>query len=280
MATSKSGKLFTNLKLGSSSTVEVNVPEDKQNPYITGCVFMPTGNVILCDSLNHKLKVLDVRNFAIKGTINMQSRPWDLAVVDDASVVCTLPDGKPELQFMNIYPRFEKGRVIQLGTRCWGVEVVNQKIYLTAHDGMGEGHVLILDMNGNTLRKLGVNSDESYMFKTPFYLTVGLSLGNIYVSDSFRPSLTCLLPNGKVHYEYRDPEVSGDRGVCVDRDGNVMLCAQASDKVQIVTPVGKKHSTLLSDKERIDSPTVVALNDNNDTMIVVCYGRLCVFNIR
>ena len=178
-----------------------------------------------------------------------------------------------------MHTKLEKGHVIQLDVRCWGVEVVNQKIYLTAHNGMGEGHVLILDMNGSKLQKFGMSSDGTYIFKTPFYLAIGIS-GNIYVSDSFKPSLTCLLPDGKVQYEYRDPEISGDRGVCVDREGNAMLCAQASDKIQIVTSGGKKHSTLLSNKEHIDSPTVVAFNGNQDTLVVVCYGRLQVFKIK
>ena len=276
MAVNRSAKVFTNLKLGNSSKVEVKGPEDKQDPYITGCVFTPVGEVVLSDSQNHKIKVLDARQFTVKDTIHLQSRPWDVSVVDDSSVVVTLPD-KPELQFLKVSPQLEKGRVIHLEKRCWGVEVVSQKIYLTAHDGMTEGHVVILDMDGNMLRRLGVSSDESYMFKSPFYLTVRPSSSSVYVSDSFKPSLTCLLPDGKVQYEYRDPEISGDRGICVDREGNIMLCGQASDKVQIVTPGGKKHSTLLSN---IDSPTVVALNGNQDTLIVGCYGRLLVFKIK
>ena len=92
---------------------------------------MPTGDVVICDSQSHRMIVLDARKFAIKGRTDMQSRPWGLSGVDDSSVFVTLLN-KPGLQFMNLYPKLEKGRVIQLSTRCWGVEVGNKKIYLTA----------------------------------------------------------------------------------------------------------------------------------------------------
>ena len=65
-----------------------------------------------------------------------------------------------------------------------------------------------------------------------------------------------------------------------------MLCThapQAPDSVQLITLEGKKHSTLVSVEVNTGkvNPTVVALNDNTDTMLVACYyGQIRVFKIR
>ena len=265
---------FTKLKVKSHSKTNVTMSSDRGTPSITGCVFMPGDRVVLCDRYNYKLKLLD-NSFKLQASLDLPRGAWDISVVNDTTVIITLPD-KKQLQYIEVAPRLKIGRVLQLDKPCWGVQVVGRDIYVTCHSnvsGDNDGEVRILDNNGNLKKRLGVNQDKTFMFKFPYYLSVSVKSYKIYVSDAGQDSVTCLKSDGTVIFQYNDPELSTPSGLCVDDEDNVIVCGWKCHNIHVVTAAGKKSSVILTNKDGIKYPRCVAYRQTDHTLILGCYDN-------
>ena len=269
--------MFPSLKNECSTKVDVKLPSDTKTPRITGCVFMPDGLPVICDHLNQKVKTLS-KTFILRESCDLNAQPWDLAVYNSSNVIVSLPRSK-QLQFLQVVPKLEPGKVVQLDKMCWGVEVVADQIYITCHNDLGEGEVRILDMNGKLQKKVGFKRDGSFMFRRPHYLTVNASSRKIYVSDINISSVTCLKPDGSVLYEYMDQNLTWPRGICVDAEDNVIVCSECAHNVQVVKPNGKRYGTLVTSKDGLDSPLCMAYRQSDKMLFICCYYQSVVFKL-
>lgn len=84
-------KLFSRLKVENKSRVHIKLRDDINSPCILGCVVLPDGQVVLCDNKNNKLKLLS-KAFTLKGSLTLTGSPWDISVVNDSTVIVTLPN--------------------------------------------------------------------------------------------------------------------------------------------------------------------------------------------
>ena len=266
--------LFTELKVKGKMQELVKMSSDRMTPSITGCVFMPVDRLVLCDYQNSKLKLLD-KSFKLQDSLDLPSCPFDISVVNDTTVIITLPD-KKQLQYIEVAPRLKIGRVLQIDKKCYGVQVVDSDIYVTCHSGYrgGDGEVRILDNNGNLKKRLGVNQDKTFMFELPCYLAVSIKSNKIYVSDAGQDTVTCLKLDGTVIFQYKDPKLSTPRGLCVDDEDNVIVCGRDSHNIHVVTTAaGKKSSDILTNKDGIRKPYSVTYRQTDHTLIVGCYDN-------
>ena len=263
-------KLFTDMLVKSSNQVNIKLPDDINNPDITGCEVLPNGQIILCDYNNTNLKLLH-SSFTVKEVLGLQGKPWDVSVINNSSAIITLPVPK-QLHYMQLEPSLKSGRVIQLDKICWGIAVAGEYLYVTLHDILGEGEVRILDMKGSLKRRIGVNSGGSFMFQTPYYLTQSATTRKIYVSDRDTDTVTCLMSDGSTVYQYKDKDLKWPIGVCVDDEENIIVCGRASNNVHIVTASGRKHGCLLTLADGITGPVSVAYRHTDDTLIIGCWG--------
>ena len=269
--------LFTELKVKSHSETNVRMSTDQRIPNITGCVLMPDERTILCDWNNNTLKLLD-KSFKLQDSLDLPSGPWDISVVNDTTVIITLAR-KKQLQYIEVIPRLKKGRVLELDKPCLGVQVVGSDIYVTCHSnlyGHMDGEVRILDNNGNLKKRLGVNQDKTFMFSLPYYLAVSVKSNKIYVTDAIRDTVTCLKSDGTVIFQYKDPELSTPRVLCVDDEDNVIVCGSDSHNIHVVTAAGKKSSVIIINKDGIKNPRCVAYRKTDHTLIVGCNDNLIV----
>ena len=218
-----STRVLIDRKIKSRSEVNVRTHEDKQVPWIRGCTVMPNGHVVLCDRENNKIKLLD-DSWTITGRLTLQ-RPWDISVIDSSNVIVSSPDNK-QLQYVQVFPRMEAGRIIQLNKKCWGVAVSREKMYVSCHNSPSDGEVRVLDLQGKITRRLGINQDGSRLFCQPCYITVSDSGEKIFVSDYGTNTITCLTPSGTVIYTYKDDDMRGPRGLICDSDDNVLVCGE------------------------------------------------------
>ena len=276
------GKLFPNLKVQTSSEIDVKSSKDSSPPWITGCDIMQDGSIITCDCNNNKIKHLD-SSFTLKESISLQTRPCGVSAVNKNMAIITLPSLK-QVQYIEVIPRLKTGRTIQLDKTCWGVHVAGKEIYITAHDNTLRGHkgeVRVLDFDGNMIRRIGMNQDGSYMFDCPHYLTVSPSSRNIYVSDYRLSKVWCLNSDGGIVYQYKDPDLRGPRGMCIDAEDNLLVCYTESHNVEIVTAAGRKHSTLLTAHDDLQYLYSIAYRHSDASLIVGCYksNKLFVYKL-
>ena len=261
-----SRKTLLDSKIQSQKQVNIKLTDDGSTPWITGVAVMPTGEAVLCDFHNYKLKLLDSSD-AITTSLTLNNQPYDVSVVDYKTVIITLP-GSKQLQYIKVFPQLTLVRVLKLDKMCWGVHVTCGKIFTSCHNNPGKGEVRILDLDGNLLQQLGVNQDGSFLFRRPSRITVSPSGKMLFVSDYDNNTVTCMTMDNHVIYQYRDAEMKGPRGLYCDSGDNILVCGQDSNNVQLITADGKKHRTLASSKDGLDAPTSLCYRQSDDTLIV------------
>ena len=262
---------FTELTVKGSSSVKINMPEDSSCSNITGCTFMPNGDVVLCDWRNSSIKLLS-DTFTIKDSLHLDCQPFDVSPVNSNTVMATIPD-KKKLQLIQVMPSLKIDRSINVGRKCLGVQVVEDLIYVTCHNCPGEGEVLILDMNGTVTHRLGQLDKKPPMFSCPRYMTVCSSTRKMFISDWNTATVSCLLSDGTVVYQYKAKELIAPEGVVVDGGGNAIVCGRWSDNVQVIRADGTKCCTLLTSQDGVSRPYTVAYRESDNTLILGCYNN-------
>ena len=261
--------LFTEMTVASMREVNIKMSGERGVPCISGCTFMPNGDVVLCDFTNSNIKLLS-NFFNTKDSLQLDYQPYDVSPVSSSSVVITLPK-KNQLQFIQVMPSLKKlDRSINIGSRCWGVQVVADIIYVTCHNRPGEGEVLVLDMNGTVTHRLGQPDKKPPMFSIPHYITVCPSTRKIFITDWDTDTVSCLMSDGTVVYQYKDAELRDPHGVCVDGGGNVIVCGRRSHNVQVIRADGTKYCTLLTSQDGVSHPCSVAYRQSDNTLILGC----------
>ena len=255
-------------KVHSRSEVNVTAGDDKETPWITGCTVTTNGDAILCDTLNNKIKLLNSSGVLTRN-VELSSRPWDVSVLDQTSIIVTLPD-KDQLQVVQVYPQLNRGRVIKLNETCWGVAVGKGELYVTCGDGFRDGEITVLGLDGKVKRRLGVNQYGSCLFMTPDYITVNSSGEKIFVSDSNACTVTCMSVDGRVIYTYKDDSMRGTEGLLCDSEDNILVCGMWSNNVKVLTADGKRHCSLLTASDGLKEPWSIAYRDSDNTLLVGC----------
>ena len=241
---------------------------------------MSDGGVVLCDRANSNLILLrDI--FTVKERLHLDSSPWDVSPVNGSSVMVTIPV-KNQLQLIQIMPSLKIDRSINIDRECWGIQVVGDLIYVTCRNNPGEGEVLVLDMNGTITHRLGQPDKKPPMFSRPRYITVCPSTRKIFITDYGTDTVSCLMYDGTVVYQYKDEELRQLTGVCVDGGGNAIVCGYLSDNVQVIGADGTKCCTLLTSQDGVSRPYSVAYRQSDNTLILGCYisNNLLVYKMK
>ena len=260
--------LFLGHQIQQIRKANVRLAQDKCDPEITGCVFMPNGHFVACDDINCTIKLFD-SSLSYKDCLEMESNPRDVSVVDENTVIVTIPP-KEQLQYIHIKPKLKHGKIIQLDKWCWGVDVYLQDIYVSFHN---PGEVRVLDKQGNLKRRLGVGKEGSRSFSDPDHVTVSNAGDKIYVSDKGNKSVTCMETDGSIIYQYKDSSLKKPGGLIFDDGGNVIVCDRYSSNICVIGSDGKKHSILsLSGQKESIQPMSVAYRRSDNTLVVGCDG--------
>ena len=262
--------IWLNKRIRSISKVNIRIPDDSEVPCIWGCCVMPEGQAVLCDTNNDQIKLLD-SSYKLIGNLKLPARPFDISVLNDTEVIITLPH-KRQLLIVAVTSQLRIIRTIQLDKECCCVDVSRGEIYITCADSE-QGEIRILDMSCNGRRRISLSRKMgTYMLKTPLYIAVSAFSGKIFITDWETHTLTCLTSDGQLVYQYKDQMLGQTRGILVDSADNVLLCYPQYDTIVVITPDGRKHGTLLSDKDGIERPWSLAYRTRDNTVIVGCWS--------
>lgn len=81
--------------------------------------------------------------------------------------------------------------------------------------------------------------------------------------------------DGSILNKYQNTELKWSRGICIDGDGDIIVCCENSNEVHVVTGDEVKNKTLLSSRDSIIRPSSVA--NNNGNLIIGCWDNAKLF---
>ena len=276
-------KGFDEMSVTARNQVNVKVPSDARDACITGSAFFQSGQLILCDCNNKKLKLLD-ENLQMKESIDVPGEPWDVAPVNQHQVIVTFP-WQHYVQFIQVTPSLALGHTVDLGTDCRGVTVSRESIYISFLKST-EGKIGIYDLTGKKKRIIDPynGKDGKVLIKKPFYLAVSND-EKIFVSGvdalSSIPTVYCLESSGNVLYSVSNPLFKDCSGISVDENENLLVCDLGSHKVFLITKDGKEVREFLTGKDGILDPYTVSFRRSDGTLVVGGYhNNLLVFTLK
>ena len=260
----ESRPVIADMKIESTEKVDVMFPADQNTPYITGSVFLPNGELILCDhSRNSSVKVLNA-DFTQKEQLKLESRPWDLCLMENDEIVITQPKTK-QLLFMKVIPKLQIGSSTSLDQICSGVALHNGLIYVSFRNG----EIRILDRTGQQQR----NVYSGFSFQDPYYISV-MPTGMVYVSEYSGHNIR-VLKDGKEISNYRSAAVaiSSPMGVYIDGEENIIVCEWSLYNLRLIDTRGNTSKVLLSRTDGLCNPQTVSVRPNDNILIVGGYAE-------
>ena len=277
-------KGFDEMSVTAQNHVNIKSRSDAIDAWISGSTFLSSGELVLCDCNNNKLKLLD-KSLQMKESIDMPAQPWDVAPVNQQQVIVTFPLNK-YIQFIQVTPSLALGHKVDLGMKCWGVTVSRESIYILCDDS-GECKIGIYDLTGKQKLMIGPHSynDGKLLFKQPYYIYV-LNDEKIFVSDvdikSSTSTVYCLESNGNVLYSISNPSFKRCLGISVDENENLLVCDWGSHKVFLITRDGKEVHGFLTEKDGLYQPYTTSLRRSDGTLVVTCKDRndILVFTLK
>ena len=277
-------KGFDEMSVTAGNKINVNSQSGAVYAFISGSAFLPSGELILCDRNNKKLKLLD-KSLQMKESIDVSGGPWDVAPVDQHQVIVTVPFEK-YLQFIQVTPSLALGHKVDLGMECMGVAVSRESIYVSLADS-GEWKIGIYDLTGKQKVMISPHScnDGTLLFKQPYYIDVWND-EKLFVSEiddrSNTSTVYCLESNGNVLYSISNPSFKRCLGISVDENENLLVCDRKSHKVFWITKDGKKVREFLTEKDGLYQPYTTSFRRSDGTLVVTCGGRddILVFTLK
>ena len=277
-------KGFDEMSKTAGNKINIKLQSDAKEAWISGSTFLSSGELVLCDYSNNKLKLLD-KSLQMKESIDMPGEPWDVAPVNQHQVIVTFPF-KHYLQFIQVTPSLALGHKVDLGMSCWGVAVSRESIYISSVDS-GEYKIRIYDLTGKQKLMISPHScnDGKLLFKQPYYIYV-LNDEKIFVSDVDEKSSTstvyCLESNGNVLYSLSNPSFKRCLGISVDENENLLVCDWESHKVFLITRDGKEVREFLTEKDGLYEPYTTSFRRSDGTLVVGCRDRkgILVFTLK
>ena len=273
-------KGFDEMSVTARNQVHVKVQSDAKDARITGSAFLPSGQLILCDRNNNKLKLLD-ENLHMKESIDVPGKPWDVAPVNQHQVIVTFP-GQRYLQFIQVTPSLALGHTVDLGMECRGVTVSRESIYISFSKS-GGGKIGIYDLTGKKKRIIDPynGKDGKVLIKWPYYIAVSND-EKIFVSGvSSTTTVFCLESSGNVLYTVSNPSFTNCRGISVDENENLLVCDLGSHKVFLITKDGKEVREFLTEKDDVYLPRTVSFRRSDGTLVVGgSHNSILVFTLK
>ena len=251
-------------KMSVCKQINIRVQDDAHTPRITGCTFMPTGQLVIADTANRRIKLLN-SSFQIQSFLNLKYKPLDISAVDDSKVVVSYPV-KKRLQIVQVLPSFQDHSTISVDKKCRSVTVVSDCVFvscctITENE---DGEIQMYDLKGNLIKRVGVKLN----FIRPEYFAE--SKEKMFVIDNATATLTCFTFDGKIVYQYRDDFLSWSRGLYVDAEDNAFICDKNGNKIRVVTARGERNKALLTYKDRISNPCSISYREFDGTLAVGC----------
>ena len=277
-------KGFDEMSVTARNKSNVKLHSDAQDVWISGSAFLPSGELILCDFRNKKIKLLD-KNLQMKESIDVPGRPLDVAPVNQHQVIVTFRDEK-YLQFIQVTPSLALGHKVDLGMECCGVAVSRESIYISLVDS-GECKIGIYDLTGKQKLMIGPYNynDGKILFKQPYYIDVWND-EKIFVSDvdvkSNTSTVYCLESNGNVLSTISNPSFKRCLELSVDENENLLLCDMESNKIFLITKDGKEVREFLTEKDGLHKPYTTSFRRSDGTLVVGCrdHNDILVFTLK
>ncbi|XP_045174686.2 uncharacterized protein LOC123535981 [Mercenaria mercenaria] len=231
-------------KLIKKEDINVRTKSDTGRYYcsITGCAVLSSNKLVLADSCNSKLKVVDIQSKTVTEEKKLDTEPCDIATMPGDQIAVSLPDNS-EVIIMKAASNLTTVHKIPVKCNCYGISYHQDHLYVVCQN---PNSVLVLDTQGNVQNTISLNND---IFKYPRYIVVSEDSRHIYISDWGSNCTVCITLQGDVSAVYKHEKLRQPQGMLLLDDGSLLVCCYRRNTIHHISgdlKQGKKMTDGLS----------------------------------
>lgn len=236
---------------------------------ITGICFLENESIVIADSKNKKLKMLN-ENYEMKNNIALAGYPSSLCNVGPLEVAVALRN-EGKVQFVYCDGTLSLGFSFSTSQRCAGLyfDTKHDELYVSC-DSWGRfstSKVCVFTKRGVPTRTFEKDETGNILFLYPKNITMEPITDTVYIADE-RNGVIALNRNGKLKWKYQDPKVRDLAGICMLPGNQVLVTGCSSKNLVQVGDDGKKVRELLGASEKLPIPYTVVCDKRNSKIIV------------
>ncbi|XP_063415894.1 uncharacterized protein LOC134697540 [Mytilus trossulus] len=151
-------------------------------------------------------------------------------------------------------------KVIKLGKDCYGLSFYNNSLAV----GLGRDEICIVDLKGNTLKSIQVESKS-------VLLNLAYCNDRVIYSEWKGKAVYCYDESGKQIWQYTQ-DLSGPRGLCIDTYGNIIVADHESDRIIVISKDGQNSKVLIGEEDGLEDPKYICFK-HNESAGLICDNR-------
>ncbi|KAH3720662.1 hypothetical protein DPMN_063565 [Dreissena polymorpha] len=250
------------IKVKSSKKYSVKIVDDKYPCCIIGICETASGELLITDEDNRKVKLLD-KTYKVVAHYDLPWPPWSMCSIDSSLVALTLSN--KEVHFIKVANgQVIKYRILKLEHRCIGIAHHHGNLYIT------DGSALYLDtMDGRLVREMYKDTSGPWTVTT---CAVSPDGDRIYVVNKASEQLVTLSRDGTVISiltDYALGVLVVLPGLHVTDSGQVLVCGYGTSTIFQVDKDGRQTlADVVTKNDDVSNPLSVYYRKNTGSIIV------------
>ncbi|XP_052818062.1 uncharacterized protein LOC128244087 [Mya arenaria] len=234
------------------STFNVNIKQDTKTCDIMGITELPSGEIILLDTSNKRVKVLN-KEYKVITQCDVLPKP------EDISVDC---GDRDEVQFLTVSAgTIKMTRKFSVNHDCKSIKHHGDQLYVGSNTAL-----YLYTTNGKQVKKLYQDTPGGWSVAQFAVNQVGK---RIYICDFTNNKIKTIDSNGNVLASLKDQDIIEPYSVHVSEGGHVFVCSLCSKTVVQVDQEGrKKLATLVGKGDGVNYPQAVWYSTHTGRLIV------------
>lgn len=248
----------------------VKIPSDKKRPQVTGLCPFGSGELLVADEKNQKLKRFSLQG-EFKGTIPVPSNVAPFSVAALGSKVAFTAGSR--LYLLNGEGGLVWQKALKLGQASHAVAALGSERLAVSV----AGHLEVYGLEGQLVEKVVPSGglERCLVF-------VASRKGGFVGSDWYRHSVVLLSRTGELVAELRGEQLSECQpgAVCADATGTVYVVLRELNKVVAFSKDGEPLGPFLTAENSIDHPRVATVAGGGRFVVALSNGTVHVFKTR
>ncbi|VDI54075.1 Hypothetical predicted protein [Mytilus galloprovincialis] len=251
---------INNMTMNIKTKIELNLQKR-----ISDMICLMDGRVIVVD-WSGKVNLL-TSNCKLEKQVPISGKAFSVTQINQNTFAITYPYEKA-IKICNMGNETVT-KVITLDKACYGLLFSNNSLVV----GLGSDEIRMLDLEGNTLKSIEVQS-KSYL-KNLVYCN-----DRVIYSDYNGYAVYCVEESSKQIWDYQQ-DLEGPEGLCTDTYGNIIVADKCSNTIRVISKDGQKSKVLISKDEGLKNPQCICLKPNESSgYICDRYGKYLIkFNL-
>ena len=269
-----------NMKYTKFASFSAKIKDDKKECWITGIAVTKTGDVVLADNLNEKLKVFNKQRIFVSA-LALPAEPWDVCLTNDNEAVVSVPENEQVLivDISGRKPRIKQ--TLELKYRVYGVTACRDSI-IVACPYTSPPCVKLIDRTGKT--KWSVDSYEGQQLLTrPWYVLVTMVNSP---TPSKGPTRTVVVTDCDFHLKnprlvvldaikgtvigYRNLQNRNPYGIAADESKSdfIYICNSANELMIMTTDLTEEKVVLTAEEGITGTPQALGFDQSRGILIL------------